>query len=74
MCGHHHHLDPLHTQHQQHGPATTPATQAHEDPKRILQVRYARGEISREEYLQMLKDLEDPQGTTQHQGHQGHQG
>ena len=36
-------------------PAGSPAP---EDPKRLLQLRYARGEITREEYLQMLKDLE----------------
>ena len=29
-----------------------------EDPRQLLQLRYARGEITREEYLQMLKDLE----------------
>ncbi len=29
-----------------------------DDPKRILQLRYARGEITREEYLKMLADLE----------------
>ncbi len=31
-----------------------------DDPKRLLQLRYARGEITREEYLQMLADLENP--------------
>lgn len=31
---------------------------AGEDPKRVLQLRYARGEITREEYLKMLADLE----------------
>lgn len=30
-----------------------------EDPKRVLQLRYARGEITREQYLAMLKDLEE---------------
>lgn len=29
-----------------------------QDPKQVLQMRYARGEITREEYLQMLADLE----------------
>ncbi len=29
-----------------------------EDPKQVLQTRYARGEITREEYLRMLADLE----------------
>ena len=29
------------------------------DPKIILKNRYARGELSREEYLKMLKDLEE---------------
>lgn len=29
-----------------------------EDPKAILKARYARGEITREEYLQMLRDLD----------------
>ncbi len=44
-------------------PATTSQTPTKsEDPKRLLQLRYARGEITREEYLQMLKDLE---GSTQ---------
>ena len=28
-------------------------------PKEMLQLRYARGEINREEYLSMLKDLEE---------------
>lgn len=37
------------------------ASTSTEDPKRLLQLRYARGEISREEYLRMLADLEqDP--------------
>ncbi len=35
-----------------------PNTTTTEDPKRLLQLRYARGEITREEYLQMLADLE----------------
>ncbi len=48
-----------------HGPhayTTTPpaGNPSPEDPKRLLQLRYARGEITREEYLQMLKDLETP--------------
>ncbi|MBO8126604.1 MAG: SHOCT domain-containing protein [Firmicutes bacterium] len=30
-----------------------------EDPREILRKRYARGEISKEEYLAMKKDLED---------------
>lgn len=29
----------------------------HQTPREILQIRYARGEISREEYQQMLEDL-----------------
>ena len=54
MCGHHT------MQHTTHG---APVHEHHtatsmEDPKRVLQLRYARGEITREEYLQMLKDLE----------------
>ncbi len=42
-------------------PTTTSGATAQaqtEDPKRLLQIRYARGEITREEYLQMLADLE----------------
>lgn len=35
------------------------ARRAMEDPKIVLKNRYARGEISREEYLKMLKDLEE---------------
>lgn len=31
---------------------------ARETPKEILDRRYARGEITRDQYLQMLKDLE----------------
>ena len=54
MCGHHT------MQHATHG---TPVQEHHnamsmEDPKRVLQLRYARGEITREEYLQMMADLE----------------
>ncbi len=40
------------------GIITPPSAGAHEDPKRLLQLRYARGEITREEYLRMLADLE----------------
>lgn len=29
-----------------------------DDPKTILKARYARGEITREQYLEMLRDLE----------------
>ena len=36
---------------------TSPA-QNHETPLEILKARYARGEISREEYEQMRQDLE----------------
>ncbi len=30
-----------------------------EDPKDVLRLRYARGEITREQYLTMLKDLDE---------------
>ena len=30
-----------------------------DDPREVLRLRYARGEISREEYLSMLKDLDE---------------
>jgi uncharacterized membrane protein len=36
-------------------PAATP--RAEMSPKEILQARYARGEITREQYQQMLADL-----------------
>jgi putative membrane protein len=32
-------------------------TSSHVSPKEILQARYARGEITREQYQQMLEDL-----------------
>ena len=50
MC-HHHSMSMSHTHNA--GSVAEPAS----DPKRILQVRYARGEITREQYLQMLADL-----------------
>jgi len=31
--------------------------EAQTSPREILQIRYARGEITREQYLQMLEDL-----------------
>ncbi len=30
-----------------------------DDPREVLRLRYARGEISREEYLSILKDLDE---------------
>ena len=35
-----------------------------DDPRAILKVRYARGEITREQYLQMLRDLEGREVTS----------
>ncbi len=68
MCGHH--GGHTHTTHTSSHPMGV-----HEDPKQILQLRYARGEITREEYLQMLADLEGT-GTpaasqTTHEHHTG---
>ena len=44
------------------GKTTTPAgpsgAEASLSPKEALQLRYVRGEITREQYLSMLKDLE----------------
>ncbi len=42
-----------------HGPWGERAAQEL-DPREILRLRYARGELSREEYLRMLEDLEAP--------------
>ncbi len=39
-------------------PFQTPPAGNVDDPKVILKARYARGEITREQYLQMLRDLE----------------
>ncbi len=73
MCGHHHHHGMTgHTGHTGHTGSMDPAL---EDPRRIVQLRYARGEITREEYLQMMADLEgtpSTQGTgSSHQHHHG---
>jgi putative membrane protein len=38
-------------------PSTLQPTAPVASPKEILQIRYARGEITREQYLQMLEDL-----------------
>lgn len=67
MCGHHHHNPMGHGQHGQHAQHTPPTAQ--EDPKRIVQLRYARGEISREEYLQILADLEQAETGSSTAGH-----
>ena len=40
------------------GPERAPAQAGGERPKDVLRERYARGELSREAYLQQLKDLE----------------
>lgn len=42
------------------GSTATPLTftRPADDPRTILQMRYARGEISREQYLEMLNDLQ----------------
>jgi len=39
------------------GPSSLSAGMAMQSPKEILQSRYARGEITREQYLQILDDL-----------------
>jgi putative membrane protein len=36
----------------------TSIAQSHQSPEEILKIRYARGEIDREEYLRRKKDLE----------------
>lgn len=42
----------------QGGPAYRSHTRSEEDPRQILDQRYARGEVTREEYEIMKKDLE----------------
>lgn len=42
---------------------TPPPAGAADDPKTILKARYARGEITRDQYLQMIRDLENSGGT-----------
>ncbi len=42
-------------------PFQAPPPGSVDDPKVILKARYARGEITREQYLQMLNDLEGPE-------------
>lgn len=39
-------------------PLKSSSSEALPSPKEVLQIRYARGEISREEYQQMLNDLD----------------
>ncbi len=41
------------------GSPFTASSEALPSPKEVLQIRYARGEISREEYQQMLNDLNE---------------
>jgi len=41
----------------------THITQAGQSPEEILKARYARGEITREQYQQMLEDLKLPPGS-----------
>lgn len=36
---------------------TTQSSSAVQSPREILQIRYARGEITREQYQEMLKDI-----------------
>jgi uncharacterized membrane protein len=49
------------------GPGAAPAgsTAAREDPLTLLAARYARGEIGREEFLQMRQDLSSLRGGDQ---------
>ena len=42
------------------GPSSPTATQGSGSAREVLDLRYARGELSREEYLQARHDLEEP--------------
>ncbi len=41
-------------------PVSTAVLPAHNEPRSILDARYAKGEITRDEYLRMRADLEGP--------------